>query len=129
MPQTEPSKTILVADDEAHIRHVVGLKLRKAGFTVVQARDGREALGIAAAGRVDLLITDFHMPHLTGVELCERLREEGKSMPTILLTARGHDLVPGDVERVGIGRVMSKPFSPRQLVREVEAMLAGREAA
>ena len=129
MPQTETSKTILVADDESHIRHVVGLKLRNAGYTVVQARDGREAHEIAAAGRIDLLVTDLHMPHLTGVELCERLRAEGKSVPTILLTARGHDLEPGDVERGGIGRVMSKPFSPRQLVRVVEAMLLEREAA
>ncbi len=124
MPPTETSKTILVADDESHIRHVVGLKLRNAGFTVVQARDGREAHQIAAAGRVDLIVTDLHMPHLTGIELCERLAAEGRSVPAILLTARGHDLLPGDVERGGIDRVMSKPFSPRQLVREVQSLLA-----
>ena len=120
-------KTILVADDESHILQVVGLKLRHAGYRVLLARDGREAYQVVAGQAVDLLITDYHMPHLSGLELCERLRQEGRSVPTIMLTARGYDLEPGDTARGGIGRLMTKPFSPRQLLLAVEAEL-GRAA-
>ena len=69
-------KTILVADDESHILNVVSLKLRNAGFRVLTASDGREALDVAGLERPDLLITDYHMPHLSGLELCRRMRQQ-----------------------------------------------------
>src|SRR5712671_5197312 len=69
-------KTILVADDESHILHVVSLKLRNAGFRVVTARDGQEALELAQQEHPDLLITDYHMPQLSGLELCQRLKQD-----------------------------------------------------
>src|SRR6187402_2830737 len=97
---TMAEKTILVADDESHILNVVSLKLRNAGFRVLTARDGQEALDIALAERPNLLITDYHMPQLSGLELCRRLKQEGvmENMPTIMLTARGYHLDARDTE-------------------------------
>lgn len=124
-------KTILVADDESHILNVVSLKLRNAGFRVLTACDGQEALDIALVERPDLLITDYHMPQLSGLELCRRLKQEAatESMPAIMLTARGYHLEPHDTEQSGILRMLSKPFSPRHLLATVNEVLAGATAA
>lgn len=119
------TKTILVADDESHILNVVSLKLRNAGFEVLTARDGQEALELAIAEHPDLLITDYHMPLLSGLELCRKLRGDPQtaSLPAIMLTARGYNLDPHDTEESGILRMISKPFSPRQLLETVNEIL------
>ena len=118
-------KTILVADDESHILHVVSLKLRNAGFRVLTARDGQEALDLATAEHPDLLITDYHMPQLSGLELCHRLKNDPATsgIPAIMLTARGYHLEPHDTEQSGILRMLSKPFSPRHLLATVNEIL------
>ena len=120
-------RTILVADDESHILHVVSLKLRNAGFRVITARDGAEALEMAQNEHPDLLITDYHMPELSGLELCRRLKQDEKTckIPAIMLTARGYHLEPHDTEQSGILRMLSKPFSPRQLLATVNEVLEG----
>jgi len=125
MSDPSGSKKILVADDESHILNVVSLKLRNAGFTVMTARDGQEALDIATSERPDLLITDYHMPQLSGIELCKRLKESPQtaSIPAIMLTARGYNLDPLDTEQSGIRQLISKPFSPRQLLSTVNEVL------
>lgn len=119
------AKTILVADDESHILHVVSLKLRNAGYTVVTARDGQEAYELAHQQHPDLLITDYHMPQLSGIELCQKLKEDPATsmIPAIMLTARGYQLESNDTERSGILRMLSKPFSPRQLLATVNEVL------
>jgi CheY-like chemotaxis protein len=118
-------KTILVADDESHILHVVSLKLRNAGFRVITARDGQEALELAQQEKPDLVITDYHMPQLSGLELCQKLKHDPgtSSIPTIMLTARGYHLEPHDTEQSGILRMLSKPFSPRALLATVNEVL------
>jgi CheY-like chemotaxis protein len=118
-------KTILVADDESHILNVVSLKLRNAGFRVITARDGQEAYDLATSERPDLLITDYHMPQMSGVELCRKLREtpETASIPAIMLTARGYNLEMQDHEQAGVRQMISKPFSPRQLLSTVNEVL------
>ena len=118
-------KTILVADDETHILHVVSMKLRNAGYNVVTARNGKEALEAATAQRPDLLITDYHMPELSGLELCQRLQQdpEMRSIPKIMLTARGYNLEQADTDSSGIRCLLSKPFSPRQLLAMVNEVL------
>ena len=123
-------KTILVADDESHILHVVSLKLRNAGFRVLTARDGQEALEMAQHEHPDLLITDYHMPQLSGLELCQRLKQDARtsSIPAIMLTARGYHLEPHDTEQSGILRMLSKPFSPRHLLSTVTEVLEGKAA-
>jgi two-component system, OmpR family, alkaline phosphatase synthesis response regulator PhoP len=124
-------KTILVADDESHILHVVSLKLRNAGFRVLTARDGQEALEMAQQNHPDLLITDYHMPQLSGLELCQRLKQDASTsdIPAIMLTARGYHLEPHDTEQSGILRMLSKPFSPRHLLTTVNEVLNGKAAA
>jgi len=119
-------KKILVADDETHILHVVSLKLRNAGFNVLTARDGQEALELAQQEQPDLIITDYHMPQLSGLELCQRLKQDPRTsgIPAIMLTARGYHLEPHDTQESGILRMLSKPFSPRQLLTTVNEMLA-----
>jgi len=119
-------KKILVADDESHILHVISLKLRNAGFTVVTACDGQEALELAQQELPDLLIIDYQMPHLSGVELCQRLRQNPATqrLRAILVTARGYDLDINSEECSGIVRMLSKPFSPRQLLATVNEVLA-----
>lgn len=121
----DSNRKILVADDESHILNVVSLKLRNAGFTVLTARDGQEAYDLAAAEKPDLLITDHHMPQLTGVELCRKLKASAETaqIPAIMLTARGYSMEPGDTETSGIRQVISKPFSPRQLLAAVNDVL------
>jgi CheY-like chemotaxis protein len=118
-------KTILVADDESHILNVVSLKLRNAGYRVLTASDGQEALELAMQEQPDLLLTDYHMPHLSGLELCMRLKQETsiRAIPAIMLTARGYHLEPQDTEQSGILQMISKPFSPRHLLAAVEEVI------
>jgi CheY-like chemotaxis protein len=130
MPRKEKrimeSKTILVADDESHILNVVSLKLRNAGYRVITASDGQEALDMAQMEHPDLLITDYHMPLLSGIELCKRLRNDPStaSVKMIMLTARGYNLEERDTAESGIRRMLSKPFSPRELLATVNEVLA-----
>ncbi|HVT88419.1 MAG TPA: response regulator [Tepidisphaeraceae bacterium] len=121
----QETKTILVADDESHILNVVSLKLRNAGFRVVTAADGQEAFDLAHQEKPDLLITDYHMPQLSGLELCQKLKHDPQtcSIKAIMLTARGYHLEPTDTEQSGILRMLSKPFSPRQLLATVNEVL------
>jgi two-component system, OmpR family, alkaline phosphatase synthesis response regulator PhoP len=118
-------KRILVADDESHILHVVSLKLRNAGYQVLTARDGQEALDIATAELPDMIITDYQMPLLSGLELCRRLKQnpETAAIPAIMLTARGYHLDGHDTDESGIIQVLSKPFSPRELLAAVNDLL------
>jgi CheY-like chemotaxis protein len=119
------NKRILVADDESHILHVVSLKLRNAGYDVLTAKDGAEAYDMAVAEKPDLLITDYHMPQMSGLELCQKLKQDPatSSIPAIMLSARGYHLEPQDTEQSGILRMLSKPFSPRQLLATVNEVL------
>src|SRR4051794_4210384 len=119
-------RTILVADDETHILNVVSLKLRNAGFRVLTAHDGQEAFDLAGQEIPDLLITDYHMPMLSGLELCRRLRQDPKTagIPAIMLTARGYQLEEQDTLTSGIRIMLSKPFSPRHLLLTVNEMMS-----
>ena len=116
---------IVVVDDEGHILHVVSMKLKNAGYEVITAMDGEEALQICLSERPDLLVTDFQMPVMTGLELCMRVTAEGSGrMPIIMLTARGFDLEPEEMVTAGISSLLAKPFSPRELLTKVETLLA-----
>lgn len=128
---------ILVVDDEAHIVQVLSFKLGNAGYEVLTAVDGEEGLDLALSERPDLIITDFQMPYMTGLELCNALASnpETKSIPVLMLTARGYALEADDLAVGNIKDVLSKPFSPRAILAQVQSLLAeaddrgGREAA
>ena len=119
------NKRVLVADDEVHIREVISYKLQSAGLEVIMARDGREALELAKSESPDLLIVDYQMPGLNGLEVCLQLREEPQTrgIPAIMLTARGLDAEQAELERAGIRVVIAKPFSPREVLSCAEELL------
>ena len=116
---------ILIADDETHILHIVSLKLRNAGYEVETAEDGEDALQMIHEQMPDLLITDLQMPFLNGLELCVELRKDPdlRELPALLLTARGAWLEGHELARTNIRGVMSKPFSPREVLLKVESLL------
>jgi len=119
------SQRILVVDDEAHILQVLSLKLRNAGYEVVTAVDGEEGFELASKQRPDLIITDFQMPYMTGLELCRALagNPATSNVPVIMLTARGYALDPEDLAIGNIKDVLSKPFSPRAVVEQIQRIV------
>jgi DNA-binding response OmpR family regulator len=122
---------ILVADDEAYILQVVALKLRNAGYDVLTAFDGQEALGILQSRGADLVVTDLQMPNMTGIGLARAMSSDPRlaAIPVMMLTARGHLLREGEADSANIARVVHKPFSPRALLAEIEALLGERRRA
>ena len=117
-------RKILVVDDEDHICRVVALKLRSAGYRVTTAADAEQAIQAAQVERPDLIITDYQMPGLSGVELCRAMEDSfTPHIPSILLTARAYDLGGRNPHPLSLKRVMSKPFSPRHLVATVRELL------
>jgi len=117
---------ILVVDDEAHILQVLQLKLRNAGYDVLTAIDGEEAMEVAVSSVPDLVITDFSMPYRNGLEFARLLHEHPDTghIPIIMLTARGYALDDAEIARTNIRQVMSKPFGPRDVLRQVTAILS-----
>lgn len=118
-------KKVLVADDEAHILHVVSMKLANAGYEVLTALDGEEAYELCLAELPDLVITDYQMPYMTGLELCRRLRQDKstREAPVLMLTARGLEIEQEEMIAAGIAATISKPFSPREVLAMVEKLL------
>ncbi len=116
------SQTIVIADDEPPIRLVVGEKLRSAGFIVHEARDGEEALELIRAHAPAGVVTDLQMPFMNGLELAIAMKQDPSTapIPVLLLTARGHVLTPEMLAKTSIRRVMSKPFSVRDLLAYVQ---------
>ena len=120
---------VLVADDEFYIQNILAMKLGQAGYDVVVAQDGQEALERAIEDRPDLVISDYHMPRLNGIELCHRLEENPRTagIPAILLTSRDFEITAVDLTGTSIRLLEGKPFSPRRIVAAVaELLLAAR---
>ena len=121
---------ILIADDDPDIRDLVAFKLEQAGFDVTTVDNGLAALDSAREVAPDLVVLDVMMPGMSGIDVCRELRGDSSTagLPIILLTARAQE---GDVE-VGFGAgaddYVVKPFSPRELVSRVEAVLARMRA-
>jgi DNA-binding response OmpR family regulator len=116
---------VLVADDEDDIRALVSFRLKRAGYEVITAADGEEALLLATTRLPDLVVLDMMMPKATGLEVTRSMRalEATKDIPVILLTARAQE---GDVVRgfeAGADDYVKKPFSPQDLQARVQALL------
>jgi two-component system alkaline phosphatase synthesis response regulator PhoP len=122
-------KKVLVVDDEIHIVHVVAIKLRNNGYEVMSANNGAEAFELACKDRPDIIVTDYQMPAMTGMELVEKLRqhEETKDIPIIMLTARSFAISKEQQEQLKISNCLSKPFSPRELMGNIEDILYQKE--
>jgi len=123
--KTVTGKKVLVVDDEIHIVHVVAIKLRNNGYEVLTAENGAEAFKIACEERPDIIVTDFQMPAMTGLEMVEALRQnqDTADMPVIMLTARGFAIEESQRQQLRISECLSKPFSPKELLRTIEDVL------
>jgi len=124
-------KKVLVVDDEIHIIHVVAIKLRNNGYEVISAENGTEAFELACEERPDIIVTDFQMPVMTGLELVRKLRENEatKDIPVIMLTARGFAIEDEQKENLQISEFLSKPFSPKELLRSIDDILYDKAVA
>ena len=125
---TEGGTRVLVADDDADILALVRLRLERGGYTVVTAVDGEQALRLAREGAFDLAVLDVSMPKLSGHEVTRELRrdEATKGLPVILLTARVQDADLADGLAAGADGYLKKPFGPKELLGEVQALLDRR---
>lgn len=113
---------ILVVDDDPHIREVVQFALDKEGFVTTEAKDGAEALDRFAADQPDLMVLDITMPELDGTEVCRRIRQTSKT-PIIFLSSRDDEIDRVLGLELGGDDYITKPFSPRELVARVKAVL------
>ncbi|MBN2211489.1 MAG: response regulator [Sedimentisphaerales bacterium] len=120
------SPKILIVDDEIHILYVLAYRLKTAGYEVISASDGVEALELAQIEKPDVIITDYRMPRLSGLEMTRRLRQspDTESIPVLLLTARGYALDPHTLQELNIEKCIYKPFSSREVIRHVEHLLS-----
>ncbi len=127
MNETGPAKTILIVDDEEHIRRLLQRILKPEGYRLLAAADGAEALTIAAAQPLDLVLLDRSMPRMDGLTVVRRLREtpQGRLLPVIMVTglADGEDEV--EALDTGADGYISKPFDSEDLRTRVAAMLKG----
>lgn len=120
-------KTVLVVDDERQIAAIAGDYLRHAGFSVLTAGDGVEALALARSRRPDLVVLDLGLPLLDGLDVARTLRKDG-NVPIIMLTARVDESDRLLGLEIGADDYISKPFSPRELVARVRAVLRRADA-
>lgn len=113
----------LVVDDDPTVGDVVGAYLERAGFEVRRAADGASALALAAEAAPDVVVLDLMLPGIDGLEVCRRLRREHPRLPVVMLTALGEeeDRILG--LEVGADDYVTKPFSPRELVLRVHAVV------
>ena len=114
--------TVLVADDDPHIREVVRFALGRAGIGCVEAADGAAALRIFGEARPDLLLLDVLMPEMDGTEVCRRVRAIS-SVPILFLSSKGDEVDKIVGLEIGGDDYVTKPFSPRELVARVRAAL------
>lgn len=118
--------TVLIVDDDADIRDLIAFKLESAGHDVYVESDGEAGIAAAELLRPDVMVVDWMMPRLSGLDVCRRVRarEELARTGLILLTAKGQE---ADVQRgfaAGADDYVVKPFSPRELVSRIQALLA-----
>jgi two-component system alkaline phosphatase synthesis response regulator PhoP len=121
----EKQVKVLVVDDEIHIVQVVAIKLRNNGFEVITCENGAQALKLATNEKPDLIVTDFQMPVMTGLELVQNLRSKPDTaeIPVVMLTARGFAVKEQQKDELKIAACVSKPFSPRELLQSIEEIL------
>jgi two-component system response regulator ResD len=114
--------TILVVDDEERIRRLLRMYLEKEHFQIEEAEDGETALQMALEKDYDLILLDVMLPGIDGVEVCSRLRLQ-KATPVIMLTAKGEEANRVQGFEVGVDDYVVKPFSPREVIFRVKAIL------
>lgn len=119
------TKTILVVDDAAAIRQVVGISLKGAGYNVVEASDGKDALGKLNGQKFNLIITDVNMPNMDGITLIKEVKQRAryKFTPIIVLTTESQDGKKREGQVAGAKAWVVKPFKPPQLLAAVAKLV------
>ncbi len=125
------AKKILVVDDERHIVRLVEVNLSRAGYEVLTAYDGVEALEVFAREKPDMVVLDVMMPRMDGFEVLKKLQADHSSanVPIIMLTAKAQD---ADIFRgwsSGVSSYLTKPFNPRELLTFVERIFQSLDDA
>jgi len=131
MIQCPMPRTILIADDDPHIRQLLAFALAKAGLDTIEAEDGEAALAAVESHAPDLVVLDINMPRMDGIETCRRLRARS-DLPILFLSSRDDELDRVLGIELGADDYVTKPFSPREVVARVMAILrrtAGRPPA
>ena len=118
------SKTIMTVDDSASVRQMVSLTLQDAGYAVIEARDGRDALS-KLTGPVDMIVTDLNMPSMDGIELTRSVRAGGthKFIPIVVLTTESQASRKEEGKAAGATGWIVKPFKPEQLLAVTKKLL------
>lgn len=119
------SKTILIVDDSASLRQVVSMTLKGAGYEVIEACDGRDALSKLSGRRVHLVISDVNMPNLDGIGLVRELKQDPqhKFTPVIMLTTEAQDAKKQEGQAAGAKAWVVKPFQPAQMLAAVAKLV------
>lgn len=116
-------KKLLIVDDEQSILTLLEFNLQKAGYEVIKAMDGIEAVKLATDGKPDLMILDIMLPGMDGIDVCKKLRMEKVNLPILMLTAKDDEFDKILGLELGADDYMTKPFSPREVVARVKAIL------
>ncbi len=117
-------KKVLIAEDEAAIREIIAITLKRAGYEVTEAFDGQNALDIYAEknGDFDVVLLDIMMPNVDGLEVCKRLRNESSTVGIIMLTAKTQEMDKVSGLLMGADDYITKPFSPSELMARVDSV-------
>jgi len=120
-------KTVLIVEDDAAMMLGLEENLKFEGYDVLTAADGRTGLQLALERRPDLILLDILLPGMTGYQVCKALRDAGKQMPIVMLTARGEEVDKITGFDMGADDYMTKPFSVRELLARIKAVLRRAE--
>ncbi len=119
------SKTIMTVDDSASVRQMVSFTLREAGYEVIEACDGQDALNKISGKPLNLIVTDLNMPNLDGIELIKKVRggSEHKFVPILMLTTESQDEKKMQGKAAGATGWIVKPFKPEQLLSVIKKVI------
>ncbi|XXM71016.1 response regulator transcription factor [Lysinibacillus sphaericus] len=122
------NKTILVVEDEQSIATLLKYNLEQSGYSVITANDGEEGRDMAVEQLPDLMILDLMLPKMDGIEVCKELRQKKMNIPILMLTAKDDEFDKVLGLELGADDYMTKPFSPREVVARVKAILRRSQA-
>jgi two-component system chemotaxis response regulator CheY len=119
------SKTILIVDDSASLRQVVAIALRGAGYDVIEACDGKDALGKMSGQKIHLIISDVNMPNMDGISYVKEVKQMPayKFTPIIMLTTESQDSKKQEGQAAGAKAWVVKPFQPQQMLTAVSKLI------
>jgi len=116
------AKTILIVDDSASMRQLIAFALKDAGYDVVAAVDGKDALGKLNGTKVDMVVTDLNMPNMDGITLIKQLRSSpaNKFTPVVMLTTESQETRKQEGKQAGASGWLVKPFRPEELIQVIK---------